>query len=301
MKKISKFLIATGLILVITGAVLWNCNNKPTPDPTPSTPTSIVDTTKYTDVVLVNKSNLDSVQVFVTLGNMHSIIGKFGMDSSNIVTYCAPDSIPCVGSFWAIKDTLYHLGDTTALPSVVITWGLQNQACSAAQNILDSAGHQLYPFGLNIFEFTVNTWYQKGITTGKGESFDISCVDGLHSVLRESVTSFGPRNTNGLNPNFGAFWDFGYTENGQLQKFTSATNGAFLDGCVNIAGVFPYQCDWGYLSHQPPTPCTTPTYNVVCSTKWGNINTSQTNRQGQGGRVTCEFIGFTYGAQPAGK
>ena len=299
MKKIAKFLIALGIGLAVAGAILWSWSHKtPTPGPTPPS----VDTTKYTDVVLINSSKYDSVQVFVTLQNTESIVGLFGMTSSNIVTYCSPDSIPCVGGFWAKKGVQYHLGVTRPLTGVIITWGVQNQACPAAQNILDSAGHKLYPYGINNFEFTVNTWWKNDMVTGKGESFDITCVDGLHSILQQRVTSFGPRNEKGLNPNFGAFWDFGYKDStGKLSPFYGSVNGTTLEGCVNIPGVFPYGCDWGYKSYQPPTPCNSPKYPVKCSTKWGNINTSQTNRQGQGGQVICEFIGFTRDPQPAVK
>lgn len=308
MKKIAKFLIAAGAVILITGAVLWNCSNtnpKPTPTPTPS---NTVDTTKYTDVVLINKSNLDSVKVFITLPSTQSIVGKFGMDSSNIyiecmningtdTTYC-----PCKGTFWAKKGVEYHLGDTATVNSAVISWGVDNQACSAAQAILDSAGKQVYPYGLNIFEFTVNSWWQNGITTGANESFDISCVDGLHSVLKQRVTSFGPRDNKGLNPNFGAYWDYGYIDStGHHVKFVESMNGINFKGCVNIPGVFPYGCDWGYKSEAPPTPCTSPSYSVECSTKYGNINTSQLNRQGQGGQVICEFLGYTKDAVPCEK
>jgi hypothetical protein len=301
MKKYAKILITTGIGLIVAGLIIWN-SKTPNPNPTPNTkPSFVTDTTKYTDVVLINSSNLDSIQVFVTLPSTQSIVGKFGMDSTNFNPDAKnPDGslVQCKGIFWAKKDVKYHLGDTATLNSVVITWGVDNQACTAAQAI-DSAGTKLYPYGLNIFEFSVNTWYQNGKVTGNVESFDISCVDGLHSVLKESVTSFGPRNNDGLNPNFGAFWDYGYTDStGQLAKFTSAINGITLKGCVNIAGVFPYGCDWGYTSHQPPTPCSNPSYSVECSTKWGDINTSQTNRQGQGGQVICEFLGYTRGAQP---
>lgn len=301
MKKISKILIATGLGLLITGAVLWNWKSNPTPsNPTPS---SMVDTTKYTDVVLVNNSNLDSVQVFVTLPSTQTIVGKFGMDSTNFNPNAKnPDGTPvqCKGIFWAKKGVQYHLGDTATVNSAVITWGVDNQACTSAQSILDSAGKQVYPYGLNIFEFTVNSWWQNDSTLGANESFDISCVDGLHSVLKQHVTSFGPRNNSGLNPNFGAYWDFGYVDStGHHVKFVESMNGIDFKGCVNIPGVFPYGCDWGYCSHQPPTPCTSPTYSVECSTKYGNINTSQTNRQGQGGQVICEFLGYTNGAVPA--
>lgn len=304
MKKTAKILIALGIGLVIAGGILWACSNKPN---TPTVPTSNgIDTTKYTDVVLVNNSKLDSVQVFVTFPSTQTIVGKFGMDSSNIYINCVnivgkdTTTCPCKGTFWAKKGVEYHLGDTSEVNAAVITFGVDNQACTAAQAIKDDKGHQLYPYGLNIFEFTVNSWYQNDTTTGKGESFDISCVDGLHSVLSVSVTSFGPRNSQGLNPNFGAFWDFGYSDStGTLQKFVSATNGAFLNDCINIPGVFPYGCDWGYKKEAPPTPCSDPAYKVSCSTIYGDINTSQTNRQGQGGKVICEFKGFTYGATPA--
>lgn len=301
MKKEAKILIAFGIGLLIAGAILWNWN-KPTPTPTP-TPSEIpVDTTKYTDVVLINNSNLDSVQVFLTLPSTVSIIGKFGMDSSNIYIQCqninGKDTTfcPCKGTFWAKKGVEYHLGDSTPLNSVVVSFGIDNQACTAAQSILGPDGKQLYPFGLNIFEFTVNTWWQNGKTTGLNESFDISCVDGLHSVLRQHVTSFGPRDNKGLNPNFSAFWDYGYVDQkGNLVKFHESMNGKSFESCVDIPGVYPYQCDLGYKSQNPPTPCTNPKYPVKCSTKWGEgINASQLNRQGQGGQVVCEFLGFIY-------
>jgi len=284
MKKIAKILIALGIGSLIAGAILWNWNQ---PTPTPPQPLPTVDTTQYTDVVLVNKSQLDSVQVWVTLQAGESIVGLFGMDSSNMF-----NSQSEVGNFWAKKGIEYHLGDTTALTGVIVTWGVQNQACTAAQ----AAG---YPFGINNFEFTVNTWWQNGELTGAGESFDITCVDGLHSILQQNVTSFGPRVDSVLSPNFGAFWDFGYKDNtGKLKPFVGSTNGATFAECVNIPGVFPYQCDWGYRQYSPPPACSNPSYPVKCSDKWGQINTSQTNRQGQGGQVICTFIGFTADLQP---
>ena len=56
MKKIAKILIALGIGLLVAGAILWNWKRNPPTPPSPS-----VDTTHYTDVVLVNKSQLDSV------------------------------------------------------------------------------------------------------------------------------------------------------------------------------------------------------------------------------------------------
>jgi hypothetical protein len=299
-----KNLISSVIVTLVIISTLFGCKNS-NPTSCYPNPTVSVDTTKYTDVVLVNNSNLDSVEVFITLPSTSSIIGKFGMDSSNIyikcmniqnndTTYC-----PCKGKFWAKKGVEYHLGDSLALNSVVVSWGVDNQACTAAQSIVDSKGKQLYPYGLNIFEFTVNTWYQNGITTGSNESFDISCVDGLHSVLKQHVTSFGPRNDVGLNPNFSSYWDYGYIDStGHHAKFKESMNGVSFKSCINIPGVFPYQCDWGYRQYSPPPACSDPSYPVECSTKWGNINTSQLNRPGQGGRITCEFLGYTKDAIP---
>ena len=105
-----------------------------------------------------------------------------------------------------------------------------------------------------------------------------------------------------MNPNFGAFWDYGYKDStGTLAVFAKSMNGISFKSCVNIPGVFPYQCDWGYKQFAPPPACSSPTYAVECSTKWGNINASQTNRQGQGGQVICEFLGYTKDAVPCEK
>lgn len=306
MKKYAKLLIALGIGLTIAGYLLLN-SKKPNPEPTP-TPSVVVDTTKYTDVVLINKSNLDSVQVFVTLQSGYSIIGKFGMDSSNIFTKCmyinGNDTTynPCVGTFWAKKDSVYHWGDTNTVGGVIVTWGVQNQACTAAQSILDSKGKQIYPFGINNFEFNINTWWQNGKVTGANESADITCVDGLHSVLKMSVTSFGPRSETPKSTNFDVFWDYGVDSLGSLIPFKSSMNGITFDGCVNIPGVYPYGCDLGYKSQKPPTPCTNPSYPITCSDKWGQgVNASQLNRQGQGGYIICEFLGYTKDAVPAEK
>lgn len=291
-EKISKILIVLSFGLVISGLILFSqsCNTTNPPS------NSGVDTTKYTDVVLINHSELDSVQVYLTLQAGDSIDGLFGMTGLNEVS-----GQKDVGMFWAKKGVEYHLGRSLPTMGAIVTWGVQNRACPAAQT------DTLYKFGINNFEFSVNCWWVNDSLTGSGESFDITCVDGLHSLLKQSVTSFGPRNSQadsthpkGLHHNFGAFWDFGYKdETNKLVPFISSQNGINFDGCINLPGIYPYGCDWGYKSHQPPTPCNNPSYLVKCSTKFGNINTSQTNRAGQGGRVTCEFFGFTRDAQPA--
>ena len=290
MKKITKILIALGIGMILSGIILWNCKS-PSPTLVSPTPTNMVDTTKYTDVVLINRTN-DSVQVFVTLQSQESIVGKFGMDSTNFNPNAFnPDGtlVHCKGIFWAKKNVEYHFGDTNPIYGALITFGVDNQECPGTQK-------EGYKFGTNNFEFTVNCWWQNEIVTGRGESFDITCVDGLHSVLKQTVTSFGPRNNVGLNPNFGAYWDYGY--NADEIKFKSSMNGINFLGCINIPGVYPYGCDIGYKTYIA-TPCNSlPPYPVKCSDKWGSINTSQTNRSGQGGQVICEFLGFTKNLQP---
>jgi len=156
MKKTTKILITLVIGIILSGIILWSWKS-PSPTLVSPTPTNMVDTTKYTDVVLINRSNIDSVQVFVTLPSTQSIVGLFGMDSTNFNPNAFnPDGTPvhCKGIFWAKKDVEYHLGVTSAVYSYVITWGVDNVACTEAQSIVDSKGKKLYPFGLNIFEFT---------------------------------------------------------------------------------------------------------------------------------------------------
>ena len=282
MKKLN--IILTLLFIAVLPCVFLGCDsNKPSSS-------VAIDTSKYTDVIIQNSSTLDSIEVYVTLQSQESIVGLFGMDSSNIyqqcTTYIGKDTIvkPCIGKFWAKKGIEYHLNRTKPIYGVIVTFGVMNQQCqSAIQNG--------YSTGINNFEFTVNTWCQDGVVLGKNESFDITLVDGLHSVLKQSVTSFGPRSSEPNSANLNSFWDYGVTDSttGNLLPFQSSQNSITLSTCVNIPGVYPYGCDWGYKSYNPPKPVCFP---VHCSTKWGNINTCQTNRQGQGGQVKCEFLGY---------
>ena len=163
--KIMKKLL---LLLSLTSVILFSCQNE-SPAPVGK---------DYTDVIIKNSSSLDSVQVYVTLQAQESIVGKFGMDSSNFNPNSKnPDGTPvqCKGMFWAKKDSLYHLGNTTTLYGAVVSFGADNYGCEAAI----SHGWQ---YGINIFEFTVNT-----PSTGN-ESTDLSCLDGLNSFLMLTVS-----------------------------------------------------------------------------------------------------------------
>lgn len=254
---------------------------------------SQIDTTRYTDVVIINDSDLDSVPVFVTLQEGEEVIGKFGITEYNPYprckyTYTDGDGVqrdslgPCQnqGVFWTRCGVEYHLGDTSPVYGAIVTFGTYNQACAAAiQNGWES--------GVNSFEFTVNSWWQNDSVLGGNESFDITLVDGVNSILEQSVTSFGPRSNQKV-PNFMSFWDYGLNDSfGNLIPFTKSRNKWAIEENANIPGVFPHGCDWCYKQYSPPPTC----FPIKCSTEW-QINTCQTNRPGQGGQVIVKFISY---------
>lgn len=269
MKKILIYL------LILSSLILLGCE---TPENgVINAGSSEIDTTKFTDVIIVNSSKLDSVPVYITLQSSESIVGLFGMDSSNIKTICTNISgkdttyIPCIGMFYAKKGVEYHFGSTKPAYGVIVTFGVQNQNCEQAI----SNGWET---GINNFEFTINC-FDKTLNpsaTGGNESFDITLVDGLHSYLRQSVTS--------QNWNWGAM-----DKNGKYIPFKMSQNTWPMSKNVNIPGVYPYGCDMCYESQKPPTPIC---FEISCSTKYPGINTCQTNRTGQGGIVKCEFLGY---------
>lgn len=238
------------LLTVFFIGALFSCQR---PLPTPP---------QYTDVIIENSSELDSVQVFVTLQSTESIVGKFGMDSTNFNPDSKnPDGTPvkCKGVFWAKKGIKYHLGDTTTLYGAVVSFGADNYACDAA------ISHG-WPYGINIFEFTVNT-----PSTGN-ESTDLSCLDGLNSFLKLTVSDT-------LN------WIAG----GNI--FKNPTQNTWpLDANCNIVGVYPYHCDVCIDTLTPPHPVCFPFSG--CSKN--PVNNCQLDRATvRGGNIKCEFLGFT--------
>lgn len=259
MKKTNKILIVIGICLVLAGTLLWNLKSSPTPIPS----------TDYTNVVIENSSSLDSVQVFVTLQSTESVIGKFGMDSSNInpnpklwcknikgndTTYC-----PCKGSFWAKKNQQYLLNDSTSMYGAVVSFGADNYGCEAA------IAHG-WDYGINIFEFTINT-----PSTGN-ESTDLSCLDGLNSYLKLTVSDT-------LN------WIAG----GNVFKNPAKNTWPLSKNC-GIVGVYPYHCDVCIDTLTPPHPVCFPWQG--CSKN--SVNNCQLDRATvRGGYIKCEFLGFT--------
>ena len=244
------------LLLSLTSVILFSCQNE-SPAPVGK---------DYTDVIIKNSSSLDSVQVYVTLQAQESIVGKFGMDSSNFNPNSKnPDGTPvqCKGMFWAKKDSLYHLGDTTTLYGAVVSFGADNYGCEAAI----SHGWQ---YGVNIFEFTVNT-----PSTGN-ESTDLSCLDGLNSFLMLTVSDTSN-------------WIAG----GNVFK-NPAKNCFPLERNCGIVGVYPYHCDVCIDTLTPPHPVCFPWINPEKSCSNNPVNNCQLDRATvRGGNITCEFLGFT--------
>lgn len=252
MKKLSFLLSA---LLLIS-----SCNN----------PTPPLSTVNSTDIIIQNSSNEDSVQVFVTLQSGESVVGLFGMDSSNInpnpklwcenIVGTDTTMIPCKGSFWAKKGIKYHLGRTSEVAGAVISFGADNFGCEAAI----SHGWQ---YGINIFEFTINT-----PSTGN-ESTDLSCLDGLNSYLKMTVSD-----------------NINWIAGGNI--FTNpAENKWPLSNNCDIIGVYPYHCDVCCDTLTPPQPECFPF--TGCS-KTNDINNCQLDRVTvRGGYIKCEFLGFT--------
>ena len=293
-----KKLIVLGAFSLIGMTFFLRCSSS-TPSSNPSGDSTPVDTSKYTDVILKNWSESD-VDVYVTLQAGETIVGLFGMDSSNIDTVVGlcpyivkGDTLysPCHGKFSLKKGGKVHLGSTKPVTGAIVTFGARNSQCSASQK-------NGWKNGVNNFEFTVNTWWVDGKVVGSNESFDITLVDGLHSLLQQSVTSFGPRvDTIALPTNFGAYWDYGLKDDkGNLYKFTSSRNGSTFKSNSNIPGVYPYGCDMCYESLNPPTPIC---FSIFPSNEYGKTNICQTNRPGQGGQVICEYFGLIGKPQPA--
>lgn len=263
------------LLLALTlGLFLVSCEKEPIHKMDHRTK---IDTLEFTDVIIKNSSRLDSVEVYVTLQSTESIIGLFGMDSTNIYQTCMnivendTTYVPCIGRFWAKKDSVYHLGVTKPVMGAIVTFGTMNMQCKAAiKNGFET--------GINNWEFTVNC-FNKNLNpsaTGGNESFDITLVDGLHCYIRQSVIApIGSKPSN---------WTYG----NQI-PFTYSKNTWPMEKNVNIPGVYPYGCDMCYESQNPPKPLC---FNVKCSDKYPGVNICQTNRAGQGGQVICEFLGW---------
>ena len=157
----------------------------------------------FTNLQLRNLSKQDSVKVYVTLQAPNSVVGIFGIQDT--IGSCSK------GYFYAHKDSVYYSNVNTELLGVVIGFGADNMPCKQA---IDSG----FVAGINIFECSINTPF---------EVFEISCEDGVNSILRESVSDT-------IN------WSTGDSD--FQQNFRLAENTFPIINNVGIRGVFPYRC-----------------------------------------------------------
>lgn len=159
----------------------------------------------FTNIVIRNSSAQDSVKVYVTLQAPNSVVGLFGIKSGDTIGSSSK------GFFYARKDSSYSSNRASALLGVVIGFGGDNLPCQVAIK-------QGYPLGINIFECSINTAY---------EVFDISCEDGINSILRESVSDT-------------VNWTTGQGD--YVKNFRSAQDTFPLINNINRRGIFPYRC-----------------------------------------------------------
>ena len=156
-----------------------------------------------TNIEVINRSQSDSVKVYLTLQAPNSVIGMFGIKDTT--------GSKSQGFFWAKKDSAYYLDSEKALYGWNISFESAPMSCSGA--IANG-----YSNGINIVEGSINCEY---------EVFDISCVDGANCVLRVSVTDT-------------VNWTTGDGEN--QRTFKMVENSVQLQSNCGKRGVFPYRC-----------------------------------------------------------
>lgn len=204
----------------------------------------------YTNIILQNSSKEDSVLVYLTIQAPNSVVGIFGIQASDTIGSCSK------GTFYAHNDTSYTTNLSGPMLGAVISFSGDNIPCQVAI----PAG---FPTGINIFEFSINT---------KFEVFDISCEDGMNSMLSVSVSD-------SIN------WSTG---DGAFQQTFDSTHNVFpIQNNINIPGVFPYRCtDCIDLGKSIPQNCLNLPYS--CSTQ----RTCQVARTSHsGGYITIQYLG----------
>lgn len=206
MKKILALsLLALALAFTIL-ACFSNANNNST-------------TTTFTNVIVSNTSSEDSVKVYLTIQAPNSVVGLFGIQAIDTIGSCSK------GFFYALKDSSYQSNTSTTLLGGVISFGGDNWPCQVATT-------KGFYTGVNIFEFSINT---------PAECFDISCEDGVNSIINASVSD-----TINWATGDGLF----------IKNFRSAQNNFPIIKNIDIRGVFPYRCtDCKDLGKAVPQNC----------------------------------------------
>ena len=231
------------LFFILAAITFSSCSNNIIEDRV-----TITQVTPFTNLTVSNYSQEDSVKVYVTLQAPNSVVGLFGI--TDTIGSCSK------GYFYAQKDSSYSSNTPNTLLGVVISFGGDNWPCQVAIT-------KGFYTGVNIFECSINTPF---------ESFDISCEDGVNSIIQTAVSD-------------SVNWTTGDGDN--QQSFLTATNTFPIDKNVNIPGVFPYRCtDCIRLGTAIPENC----FNlpVMCD----SVRTCQTARTNNiGGTVFINYLG----------
>jgi hypothetical protein len=203
---------------------------------------------QFTNVEIKNSSHEDSVKVFVTLQSPNSVIGLFGI--TDTIGSCSK------GYFYAKKDSSYYSNTSNELLGVVVSFVGDNVPCQVAIP-------RGFRWGINIFEFSINTPY---------EVFDISLEDGANCILKASVND--------------TLWTTGDKVQ-NIMRFDSAQNKFPIENNLNIRGVFPYRCtDCIDLGKAIPENCLN--LKDACNTE-RICQVARTNNNG--GVIKLEYLG----------
>jgi hypothetical protein len=204
MKNSKLFLYSVLIASVLTMFLCYKLDNTKTP---------------FTNLIIRNTSTAGQVKVFVTLQSPCSVVGLFGIKAADTIGSCSK------GFFYARRGRTYESNTKTPLLGAVISFGGDNLPCQVAVQ-------QGFKTGINIFECSVNTAY---------ETFDISCEDGVNSLINTSVSDT-------------VNWTTGFST--YIQNFRSAQNVFPLENNLGIRGVFPYRCtDCKDLGKAVPENC----------------------------------------------
>lgn len=206
-----------------------------------------------TEVVLINNTN-DTIITYLTLNsdtnyvnNVNNVFGILGTGLQGYLMLMPNDTLsytsPCCKGF-----------------SGNLSFGTPPLNCADT----------LFPFGVNIFEFTLNDNFKS--VKSPQETIDISCVAGVNCSIACKVSDNN--------------WNAG-----SIDTVKSFQNSYIYDN-TGRAGIYPYGCDICTASQNPPV-CSNarkyaqPQSNAICNV--------QRDANKKGGKVYVIFNGFING------
>jgi hypothetical protein len=229
------------LVLIVLIIGVFSCES----------PSNQLTQTDYTNISVTNDSDIDSVKVYLTIQAPNSVVGMFGIQANDTTGICSQ------GYFYAVQDSTYYLDYSDELFGFNISFDSPPLPCNTAIEIG-------YLNGINIFEGSINCEF---------EVFDISCVDGVNSILNVSVSD----TTN---------WSTGTKAN--KQTFLSTQNKLGIDSNLNIRGVFPYRCTDCIDINPNNVPKNCFNKKIICNTD-RICQVARTNKKG--GLINVQYLG----------